>query len=106
DANDRTPTCWIMDPYSNYHHYACLGLSRCYEKLDNLPQALHFARLALEVHQYQTWCGTCSMSSRQRLRKRIERLEAQGTQPRRPGQEMVQPDEESPDLSSDERSSP
>ena len=74
DVEDREPGGHIMEAFRNYRHRACLEISTSYQQLKDYDKALDYALMGRDTHRFQTWCGTCAMSSRAALRARIERL--------------------------------
>src|SRR5262249_27472306 len=75
DLNDTDPTPFLMNPYQNYHHSACMALVDCYERQGDFRTALRYARLGRDVYRFQSWCGTCLAESARSLPRRIARLE-------------------------------
>jgi tetratricopeptide (TPR) repeat protein len=74
-VNDLEPGANLMETYRNYRHYACLGLSECYEQMGDRQEALRYARLARDRYRFQSWCGTCLMQAAKEVEDRISRLE-------------------------------
>jgi hypothetical protein len=79
--NDRDPGGNLMRVYQNYRHTACLELSSCFEAMGDRVQAVRYAVLARDRHQFQSWCGTCQAQAWSELRARLARL---GQPPIRP----------------------
>ena len=73
-VNNLAPTDNVMSPYKNYHHRACASISICYESLLDFDQALAYYNKANSEFPFQTFCGTCAMSSRQQHKARQKML--------------------------------
>jgi hypothetical protein len=58
-------------------HFACLGLSSCFESERDLAVALHYARLANDEYPLLSWCGTCTGAEHEAVAKRIRQLESE-----------------------------
>jgi hypothetical protein len=74
--NDTDPDATLAAMNHLIRHYACLGLSGCYEDLGDRKKALRYARHARDRYSLRIIGGACMHDSMQ-LQHRIERLEAQ-----------------------------
>jgi tetratricopeptide (TPR) repeat protein len=73
-VDDSEPSPNLMRAYRNYRYEACVGISDCFEKLQDYDNALKYLLLARDRYPYQSWCGTCISQASASLNERIERI--------------------------------
>src|ERR1700687_647261 len=72
--NDKEPGGSLMQTNRNYSFRSALGVSQCYEAMDEFRPALHWAWLAKTKYPYYSWCGTCYSNANFAVNKRIAYL--------------------------------
>lgn len=56
--NDEHQTVWIMEPYTNYRHNACITMFQLYASIDSFGNSIEYLKLAKNKFKYVNSSGT------------------------------------------------